>query len=219
MLFLFFFSETFGQERRFFSGFFPEAALTKRLQNNRQVTFKIEHQDIFYDNAESNGGTQFTHYRTDLMAFYGAKLDHSKSIAFGVFHRIQDGANANRIIQQFASVGRVRNTRIAHRFRTDQTFTSGEDTEFRLRYRIAAEFPLSGTTLEPKENYLIASNEPIFSLQGGEFEIENRLVFTLGRLLTAAQKFEISADYRIDGFVQEEFRTRLWLKVGYFYSF
>lgn len=208
-----------GQQNQFFGGLFPEAAITKRLKNQRQITFKVEHQDIFFDREDREEGKVFRHYRTDLMAFYGLKLNHSKSIAFGVFHRIQDGPNANRIIQQFAAVSRIRSTRLAHRFRTDQTFTKDEDVEVRLRYRIAAEFPLSGTTLEPQENYFVASNEPILSLQSGEFEIENRLVLTLGRLLTATQKLELSVDYRTDKYIQEGFRTRLWLKVGYFYTF
>lgn len=91
--------------------------------------------------------------------------------------------------------------------------------EFRFRYRLAAEIPLSGTTLEPRENYLVVSNEPIFSHQSGDFEIENRFVLTVGRLLSADQKFEVSVDYRTDKYIQDGFRHRLWLKLGYFVSF
>lgn len=203
----------------FFTGLFPEAAVTKRLENGRQLTFKVEHQQITYDKAEDDRGAQFTRYRTDWMAFYDVKLSASNSVAVGVFHRVQDGPNANRLIQQFASVQRLRTLRLAHRFRTDQTFTDGEDMEFRFRYRLAAEIPLSGTTLEPRENYLVVSNEPIFSYQSGDFEIENRFALTVGRLLSPDQKFEVSVDYRTDKYVQEGFRHRLWLKIGYFVSF
>lgn len=202
----------------FFTGLFPEAAVTKRLEDGRSLTFKVEHQQITYDRDDDHGA-QFTRYRTDWMAFYGAKISHSNSIAFGVFHRVQRGVNANRLIQQFASVMRLRSMRLAHRVRTDQTFTSGEDVELRLRYRLAAEIPLSGATLEPRENYLVVSNEPIFSVQSGEFEIENRFVLTFGRLLTKDQKLEVSVDYRSDKFIQDGFRQRLWWKVGYFVSF
>jgi hypothetical protein len=202
----------------FFTGLFPEAAITKRLENGRSLTFKVEHQQIAYD-REDGEGAQFTRYRTDWMAFYGAKISHSNSVAFGIFHRVQDGENANRFIQQFASVMRLRNMRLAHRVRTDQTFTDGEEVELRLRYRLAAEIPLSGTTLEPRENYLVISNEPIFSVQSGDSEIENRLVTTFGRLLSEDQKLEVSIDYRTDKFIQDGFRHRLWLKVGYFVKF
>ncbi len=214
------FSNSYGQTNQFFSGFFPEASLTKKLKNDQKLIFKIEHQDIFYNNSgDKPEELQFTHYRTDLMAFYDMKLNPTKSIAFGVFHRIQDGANANRIILQFATVNRLRGMNLAHRIRTDQTFTKNESIEIRLRYRIAGELPLSGSSLDPGEHYLILSNEPILSLQAGEFEVENRLVVSLGKLITSSQKLEWSIDYRTDKFIQEGFRTRLWAKVGYFLSF
>lgn len=211
---------SFGQSQEFFGGFFPELALTKKLNNDQKVIFKIEHQDILFNNADGESQElQFTHYRTDLMGFYDFKLNPTKSVAFGVFYRIQDGSNANRLIQQFASVNRLRGMKLAHRFRTDQTFTKGEEVELRFRYRISTEIPLSGRTLDPGEHYLIFSNEPIFSLQEGEFEIENRLVLSFGKLITSSQKLEWSVDYRTDKFIQEGFRARLWAKVGYFYSF
>lgn len=209
----------FGQSHEFFGGLFPEAAVTKRLNNGRQLTFKLEHQEISYDNADDASDNLFTWYRTDLMAFYGVRLANADSVALGVMRRFEDGANANRFIQQYASVGRLRGTRVAHRVRTDQTFRDGDDVELRLRYRIAAEFPLSGSKLEPGENYLVLSAEPILSVQSGETELENRAVVTLGRLLNPDQKVEISLDYRTDKYIQEGFRTRLWLKVGFFLSF
>ncbi|GAB5413967.1 MAG: hypothetical protein Cons2KO_15700 [Congregibacter sp.] len=203
----------------FFTGLFPEAAVTKRLENGRQLTFKVEHQHITYNEADEDQGLQFTRYRTDLMAFYGWKLNAANSLALGVFHRVQDRSNANRLIQQFATVQRLRNLSLGHRFRTDQTFTDGEDTEFRFRYRLAAQIPLSGSKLEPHENYLMLSNEPIFSYQSGDFEIENRFVIGIGRLLSPDEKLELSIDYRTDKYIQSGFRHRLWLKVGYFASF
>lgn len=214
------FANSLAQNHQFFGGFFPEAAITKKFKNDQKILFKIEHQDILYNNSgDQRDELQYSHYRTDLMSFYDINLNPSKSIAFGVFYRIQDGANANRLIQQFASVNRLRGMKLAHRFRTDQTFTKDEPVEIRLRYRIASEVPLSGSTLDPGEHYLIISNEPIFSLQGGEFEIENRLAFSIGKLITSSQKLEWGLDFRTDKFIQEGFRTRLWAKVGYFYSF
>ncbi|MEB2781015.1 DUF2490 domain-containing protein [Algoriphagus sp. C2-6-M1] len=214
------FATALSQDHQFFTGLFPEATLTKKLKNDQKIIFKIEHQNVVYNNAiEQRENLQLTHYRTDLMSFYDVKLNPTKSIAFGVFHRIQEGANAKRIIQQFALVNRLREMKLAHRIRTDQTFTTGESVEIRLRYRMATEIPLAGSTLDPGEHYLVLSNEPILSLQEGEFEIENRLVFSLGKLLTSSQKLEWSIDYRTDKFIQEGFRTRLWAKIGYFYSF
>jgi hypothetical protein len=220
VVFLLFSTLCLGQSQEFYTGFFPEASFTKKLKNEDRINFKIENQNIFFDNRNPEGAyPKYTHYRTDLMAFYDWRLNATRSVALGVFHRFQDGSNRNRIIQQFALVQRQRNLRISNRFRTDQTFTSDEKVELRFRYRLALELPLNGASIDPGENYLVLSNEPIFSLQAQEFEIENRLIFTVGKLYKNSQKLEWSLDYRTDGFIQEGFRTRLWLRLGYFYSF
>lgn len=153
------------------------------------------------------------------MAFHDWRLNATKSVAIGFFHRFQDGNDANRIIQQYALVKRLRNFRLNHRFRTDQTFTDQEKIEIRFRYRLSFEIPLNGLTLDPDEFYLLVSNEPIFSLQNQGFEVENRLVFGMGKLYSNGQKLEWSIDYRTDGFIQKDLRTRLWIKIGFFQSF
>jgi hypothetical protein len=81
------------------------------------------------------------------------------------------------------------------------------------------EIPLEGAEVDPGEYYLLLSEEPIFSLRGGEFEIENRTALAFGKLLNINEKLEWAVDYRIDGFIQEGFRTRLWAKISYYYNF
>ncbi|NVJ87059.1 MAG: DUF2490 domain-containing protein [Algoriphagus sp.] len=210
----------FAQEHVFFTGFFPEVGITKKLKNGNKVNFKIENQEVIFRNSqEQEDRWQFRHYRTDLMAFYDWKVSPLSSLAFGLFYRIQDGTNSYRLIQQFALLDRFRRFRVGHRFRLDQTFTPEESTEYRLRYRLAMDIPLEGDAVDPGERYVVVSTEPIFSLQAGEFGLENRLVLTLGKLISNQQKIEYSVDYRTDGFFQEGFRTRLWAKIGYFYNF
>jgi len=219
-LFLFVGSESKAQNPVFFTGFFPEASITKKLKNENRINFKVENQHIIYDNrSEGSKQLEFKHYRTDVMSFYDVRLSPTKSFALGVFHRFQEGSDANRIIQQFGFLQRRRNLRIAHRFRTDQTFTRGEKVEVRLRYRLALEIPLNGATLDPGEYYLAISNEPIFSYQSRAIELENRVVFSLGKLIQNGKRLEWSVDYRTDGYVERPLRTRLWAKLGYFYSF
>jgi len=218
-IFLFFGSAIKAQKPVFFTGFFPEASITKKLKNEDRINVKVENQHIIYDNSsETSKRLEFRHYRTDLMSFYDWRLSPTKSFALGVFHRFQEGSDANRIIQQFGLLQRGRNLRIAHRLRTDQTFTRGEKVEVRLRYRLALEIPLNGATLDPGEYYLAISNEPIISFKARDFELENRAVFSLGKLIKNGKRLEWSIDYRTDGYCQKPFRTRLWGKVGYFYS-
>jgi hypothetical protein len=220
LFFLFVISASKAQNPVFFTGFFPEASITKKLKNENRINFKFENQHVIYDNRSQDlEQLEFRHYRTDLMSFYDWRLNPTKSFALGIFHRFQEGSDANRIIQQFGLLQRLRNLRIAHRFRTDQTFTKGEKIEIRFRYRLALEIPLNGATLDPGEHYLAISNEPIISYQAQDFELENRLIFSLGKLIQNGKRLEWSVDYRTDGYVEKPFRTRLWAKVGYFYSF
>ncbi len=211
----------FAQEKNiFFTGIFPELSLTKRISSMDKVNFKIENQEILFDNRDPDGvNPQFTHYRTDLMLFFDRSIRPGVSVALGVFHRFQENEDANRIIQQLSVLQRYRTFRINHRMRTDQTFTKNNDFELRFRYRFSVEIPLEGAEVDPSEFYLVVSEEPIFSYKGSEFEIENRLAVALGKLFNSKEKLEWAVDYRTDGFIQEGFRTRLWGKISYYYNF
>ena len=220
-VFLFFsgFEEVIAQERQvFFTGIFPEVSLTKSINPLYKLNFKVENQEVIYNNRDVEN-PQFKHYRTDLMLFFDRNIRPGMSVALGVFHRFQDDEDANRIIQQLAVLQRMRSLRINHRFRTDQTFTKNEDLEVRFRYRFSLEIPLEGAEVDPGEMYMVFSEEPIFSSKSGDFEIENRVVVALGKMINKQEKFEWALDYRTDGFIQEGFRTRLWAKISYYYNF
>jgi hypothetical protein len=209
-----------AQEKNvFFTGIFPELSLTKKVSQLNKLNFKIENQEVIFDNRDLDMNPQFTHYRTDLMLFLDRSLRPGVSIGLGLFHRFQENEDGNRIIQQLAILQRMRNLRINHRMRTDQTFTKNNDFEVRFRYRFSLEIPLEGAEVDPTEFYLVLSEEPIFSLKGGEFEIENRTAIALGKFFNNQEKLEWAVDYRTDGFVQEGFRTRLWAKISYYYNF
>lgn len=218
-LFLAGFGEVAAQEERvFFTGIFPEVSFTKKVSPLYKLNFKVENQEVLFDNRDIEN-PQFSHYRTDVMMFLDRNLRPGVSVALGVFHRFQDNEDGNRIIQQLAVLQRMRNLRINHRFRTDQTITKNEDLEVRFRYRFSMEIPLEGAEVDPGEMYLVFSEEPIFSSQSGDFEIENRVAVALGTLINKQEKFEWAVDYRTDGFIQEGFRTRLWAKISYYYNF
>lgn len=208
------------QNQIFFTGIFPEVSLTKKVSDRIKLNFKVENQEIIFNNQDAQSeNPQFTHYRTDLMMFFDRSIRPGVSVALGVFHRFQENEDGNRIIQQLAILQRMRNLRINHRMRTDQTFTRNNDLEVRFRYRFSMEIPLEGDEVDPKEFYLVLSEEPIFSYKGGDFEIENRTAIALGKLLNSQEKLEWALDYRTDGYIQEGFRTRLWMKISYYYNF
>ncbi len=208
------------QSKVFFTGIFPEISFTKKLDQQNKLNFKIENQEILYDRRDlKTNNPQFTHYRTDLMLIFDRSIRPGISVGLGFFHRFQENEDGNRIIQQLSMLQRLRNLRINHRVRTDQTFIKNDNLEVRLRYRFSIEIPLEGAEVDLSEYYLVLSEEPIFSLKGGEFEIENRTAFALGKLFNSKEKLEWALDYRTDGFIQEGFRTRLWAKISYYYNF
>lgn len=208
------------QNQIFFTGIFPEVSLTKKVNDRIKLNFKVENQEIFFNNQDSQSeNPQFTHYRTDLMMFFDRSIRPGVSVGLGVFHRFQENEDGNRIIQQLAILQRMRNLRINHRMRTDQTFTRNDEFEVRFRYRFSMEIPLEGDEVDPKEFYTVLSEESIFSYKGRDFEIENRTAIALGKLFNSQEKLEWALDYRTDGYIQEGFRTRLWMKISYYYNF
>lgn len=208
------------QKQIFFTGIFPEVSLTKKVNDQIKLNFKVENQEIIFNNQDTETeNPQFTHYRTDLMMFLDRSIMPGVSVSLGVFHRFQENEDGNRIIQQLSILQRMRNLRINHRFRTDQTFIKNDDLEVRFRYRFSIEIPLEGDEVNPGEFYTVLSEEPIFSFKGGDFEIENRLAVALGKLINSQEKLEWALDYRTDGYIQEGFRTRLWIKISYYYNF
>jgi hypothetical protein len=204
-----------------YTGFFPEAALTGALSDRVQLTFKVESQHRSYDNRASEGERwEYFHYRTDLQGFVALSLNPFWKVSGGYQYRLEggDGANTHRSIQQIAYVQRLRRSRLGHRLRTDQTFHPSEAVELRARYRLSVEIPLVGESLDPGEFYLLLSGEVIYGVQGGGSEIENRLVGSLGHYFSKRAKLEIGPDYRTDRYLSPGFRTRLWLKVGGYFS-
>lgn len=206
--------------QRFFTGIFPELSLTRKVSDRHKLNFKVENQRVIFDNLDSDSeNPQFSHYRTDIMAFFDRSLKPGMSLALWLFHRFQENEDGNRIIQQFALTQKSRAIRVNHRFRTDQTFTRNQPLEVRFRYRLSLEVPLQGAEIDPGEYYFLTSGESIFSRQGSDFEIENRLAASLGKFFNKTQKLEWGVDYRTDGYIQDGFRTRLWAKISFYYNF
>ena len=212
---------TWAQENVVYTGFFPEAALTGSVSDQVQLTFKVESQHRGYDNRATEGERWvYFHYRTDLQGFAALSLNPFWKVSVGYQYRLEggDGANTHRSIQQIAYVQRLMRSRLGHRLRTDQTYHPDEAVELRARYRLSVEIPLVGESLDPGEFYLLLSGEVIYGYQGGDSEIENRLVSSLGHYFSKQAKLEAGLDYRTDRYLAPGFRTRLWLKVGGYFS-
>lgn len=223
MLFIFLFASlhSFGQSPTSIFGFFPEAQLSYKTKSGFKLSTKIESQHgVINTSPEMNPEYDYYHNQTDFQGFIGKSINPFVSLTVGYQYRIDPQSNnSNRSIQQISFVQPLTGIKLGHRIRTDQTFASEESPEFRGRYRLSAEIPLSGQSLDPTEFYCILSDEGIISYQNDDAGFENRFVIGMGKLLTKHQKVQIALDYRTDKFSAPSIRHRTWFKFGWYASF
>lgn len=210
-------SNVIAQSRLMYSGFAPEVKLSFAPAKNLKFTAKIESQQGIVSKLGSEAANwEHFHYRTDFQGLISAKANEFISITGGYQYRWEgDDMNSHRAIQQISFTQQMLRYKLGHRVRTDQTFSPSDSPEFRLRYRIAAEIPLQGQSLDPGEFYFVISGEPIYSYQSGTSGLENRLKCLLGFCLKNNHELEVGIDSRIDRLLEPGSRHRLWIVVGW----
>lgn len=201
-----------------YGGLMPEFGITLPIKGNFSQTYKIENQHLLLRDGTEENGFVYEYERTDLQAFLNYRFSGNWKATVGYQLRIEQQWNTHhRTILQAATSTRIRNLRLAHRVRSDQTMERDEPFVFRLRYRAALEIPLSGDKIDPKEFYVVVSDEPIYSIDSERTNgFENRFVVTVGHFFSNKNKLELSLDHRTDRFFDTDIRQRIWLKIGWF---
>lgn len=208
-----------SQNKVFYSGVFPEMAVTFSISNVISATTKIESQHgLIYKENNSPMENEYFHDRTDLQGFINYKLNPFWKLAVGYQYRFNErDVDNQRSIQQISYVNRALGINLGHRLRFDQTYEPNEANLYRARYRIGAELPLQGSSLDFNELYLLISNELIYASQSASDDLENRFVTSVGKLLNSKIKVEAGIDYRTDRIlIDNSKRNRLWFKFGTF---
>lgn len=197
-------------------GWLPEVSVSHRWADKWRLTGQLESmQRAWQTNDEGSLRGDYRYIRTDATLALSYRLDPSWSLAVGNMARFQGSDFVYRTLQQ-VSYSRRGQLRLAHRFRTDQTFVSGQSTKYRFRYRFSIEVPLKGQSLNEGEWYLIASVEQIAQLQNGNWQWEQRQATGLGYYINSRNKVEVGFDYRLDDFVENNGRHRIWTTLNYF---
>ncbi len=191
----------------------PSVNLSKKLPKDWSLNFKAESMQSLYNEV-----FDYEYQLTDISLIAAKRLSIRTSIGAGYLMRIDDEGLKNRTIQQISIVSALPFFRLSHRFRADQTFKRNYDTEFRFRYRISAEVPLEGQSVDPLEFYLKLNNEYLNSFQAREYDLEIRAAAFLGFALTPDSELEFGVDYRIDSFINGYSRNRVWLGIGFYQS-
>lgn len=206
-----------AQTRSFNAGLLPEIVVSYKWNEKLQHTTKIEslHKVFLTEPMMWN----YSYEQTDIQTFLEWKVNPFWKIAGGYQYRLKTDENAHRAIQQAALVQKKTGFRLGHRWRTDQTFYTSDVVKWRARYRLSAEIPLEGQSLDDNEYYLILSGEPVYSLQDGVSDIESRVTASLGYFINSTNKLETGFDYRLEKLPGNSVRQNLWLKLGWYYIF
>lgn len=210
---------SFAQDR-YQLGVMPSANMKFSLGDGQELNAKLESRQFLLDGPEGvAAGNGFRYERSDLELVYNRSLSPLRSIGAGYLFRVEEGSGiVHRFIQQYAIIQRLRAVRIAHRIRTDETF-SREDVRFRFRYRISVEKPLNGLVIDPREFYLKFNNEYLPTLAAGDFDMEIRALATIGYNFSDDMKLETGLDYRAEQIISPDTEHQCWLALGWYYSF
>ena len=200
-------------------GLLPGLNINQKLNKNWRLNYKLESRlsgaaGRFSEPFESDP----KHVLTDVAALASTKVGLNNTLAAGYLLRLEKNSVSHRTIQQYTLVRSYNAFRLAHRFSTDQTFSKAEAAEFRLRYRLSFDIPLNGQEVDDREFYLKLNNEYLNSIQGGTYDLEIRLVPSLGYAFNDTNKVELGVDYRLSDFLSGPAENTFWLPLTWYIS-
>ena len=187
-------------------GFLPTFNLNVKLSENWRLNTKLESR--FQD--------KLSHALTDLAVVASREIGYNNKVAFGTMLRFRNMQTAQRLIQQYTFVRKYDAFRVSHRLASDQTWAKEEPLEVRVRYRVTAQIPLNGQSVNPREMYLKVGNEYLGSIELQDVDLEIRVTPTLGYEFTDQNKIEVGLDYRLSSILQSPARQRMWYSVNWF---
>lgn len=135
----------------------------------------------------------FATYRINTIMKVSAGYKYRWSAPFKEFREYE-----HRLTQQFAYNHVAEVVRLVSRVRAEQRIRNDSFAQ-RYRYRLSADMPLSGETLDAREFYLVASTEILYEAVNVEVNTwENRTSGSIGFLLSPNLKVEANLTYRLE---------------------
>ena len=215
---LFLTSRDIYAQTRVRGGVLPSINYNHKINKVSELNFKVESRHFLYDSNNAFGSKfRYKYSLSDFSALAGRKVGLNSKIVLGVLMRLEPDAVSYRAIQQFIFQTKLNTFRVAHRIAADETFSSVEPTEFRLRYRTSVEIPLAGLKLDVREFYLKFNTEALNSIQDSEYDLEFRVVPNIGYMIDEQQKIELGLDNRVNSFIHDK-KTQYtsWLTINWF---
>lgn len=201
-------------------GFLPQVNTEISFSDRWKLNTKLEARQIITEGHSKNLFNGAGRYeRTDLEMIVNRNLGAQSAVGLGYLIRLEEGKFIHRFIQQYSVVQKFTSFRLAHRFRTDETFENDEYSIVRARYRASLEKPLNGQSVDPKEFYLKLNNEYLLVLEDAIFNLEIRGLAVLGYSFSNKNKMECGFDYRASELISTDNEQQLWFNLGWYQSF
>jgi hypothetical protein len=195
----------------------PSVNLNQKFKNDWSLNTRLELRQLFMNGTSSGtSDTKYQYVLTDFSVLFAKKVSLKSRVAWGYLIRVEGAEMMHRFIQQYTRVQRLSGFSLAHRVMADQSFSVNENPEFRFRYRITLEIPLSGKSADPKEFYVKLNHEYLNSLQSNRYDLEIRVVPLLGYNINNTNKLELGCDYRVNSFFNDNIRHNFWASLNWF---
>lgn len=154
-----------------------------------------------YDNDEPQfqGNLDFL----EFSHFTSYEVDLSLKVAGGYTYRLGDPHEHNkdyehRMTEQVSYTHFKRIVRLISRGRLEQRFRN-EGFAHRYRYKLSADFPLSGLALDAREFYIVVSGEALFEgVENADDTWEIRSAAGMGYYISNKVKIEADFTYRLE---------------------
>ncbi|RDK88818.1 uncharacterized protein DUF2490 [Marinirhabdus gelatinilytica] len=118
------------------------------------------------------------------------------------FNTLEDKGNENetRITQQYTYAKPYNALRLGHRLKLDQRIKVSETTH-RMRYRLSADAPLNGLSVDRGEYYGVASLETLLNISRlNKPAWDQRFTLGIGNQIFEKVKLQIDVQYRVEDF-------------------
>lgn len=207
-----------AQGGSFSSGLVPQLSVSHKISDEFSVNVKAESWNaLLHIPRGEDADWDYDYQGTDFQFFATWAFHPLWKVAAGYqLNAGPEGDIQHLSIQQVSFLQRLERIRLGHRFRTDQTYERNEMERYRLRYRLSAEIPIRGLSLDPGEPYFLVSDEVLLRIRDKETSTENRLGVYWGYYMTNKDKIQFGVDYRIAPVFSGDARNHFWLRASWY---
>ncbi|WP_231463842.1 DUF2490 domain-containing protein [Pedobacter sp. Leaf132] len=199
-------------------GISPVINTSFKLKNDWNINSKLEGRQLLKQNPFPEDKKEQIFERLDLEVVLDKALNSSNDLGVGYLVRSEEGKFIHRFIQQYAYTKKLYSSQISHRFRIDQTLEDAKALQFRLRYRVSWEKPLSGLQVDSEEFYLKLNNEYLGVLQDSKTNMEIRGLAIVGYTIGKKNRIETGGDYRLEE-IFGNLTHKIFLNIGFYQNF